>query len=55
MNTLGDPERSFERFSKFTFLLMAFPSVYLTKLHLFDPKETEVEKEFDCVALNSGT
>jgi hypothetical protein len=32
---------------------MWFPSVYLTKLHLFDPKIEEVEKEFDFVTVNS--
>jgi hypothetical protein len=50
---LGDPKRTLERFSKFTFLSMVFPSVYLTKLHLFDPKVAEVEKEFDFVDVYS--
>ncbi len=50
---LGDQEKGLERLAKFTFLSMAFPSVYLKNLGLFDPAKALVEEEFDFIHVNS--
>jgi hypothetical protein len=52
-HVLGDQERGLERLAEFTFWSMAFPSVYLKNLGLFDPVVALDEEEFNFVDVNS--